>query len=101
MLCYELSITYLSIFFPLAIYQTCDKTRSETVVNIDDCDIRRAGIEHSQKRGKTAERRAVTDARWHGDNGNFHQTADDRRQRAFHSGDDDDDPRRLQNFPFR
>ena len=40
-----------------------------------------------------AETGAVADAGRHGDDRNIHQPADDRWERPFHAGDDDDDPR--------
>jgi len=53
----------LFIFFTfsllLAIYQTGDKACAEAVVNVDDCHIRRARIEHSEQRGDAAERRGL------------------------------------------
>ena len=74
-----------------AVYQTRDEAGTETVVDIDDRHVRRARVEHSQKRGKPVKARAVTDGSRDGDDRNFNQPADDRRQRAFHPGDDNDD----------
>ncbi len=65
---------YFSLFTFVAlatVNQTCDEARAEAVINVDDRDVRRAGIEHSQKRRDAAERRAVTDACRNGDNRNF------------------------------
>jgi hypothetical protein len=44
---------------PTTIYQTGDKACAEAVVNVDDCHIRRARIEHSEQRGDAAERRGL------------------------------------------
>ena len=45
---------------------------------------------HRQQCGDAVERRAVTDARWHGDHRGSRQPADHAGQRALHAGQDDD-----------
>lgn len=52
------------------------------------------GIEHAQQRRDPAERRAVADARGHGDHRTVGQAADDGRQRPLHARDRNDDARR-------
>ena len=59
------------------------------VVDVDDRDAGRAGVEHRQQGGDAAERRAVPDAGGHRDERYAGQPADHGRQRALHAGDDD------------
>ena len=40
---------------------------TEPVVDVDNRNARSARVEHREKRSDAAERRTVTDARWHSD----------------------------------
>ena len=62
---------------------------AEAVVDVDDDDAGRAGVEHREQGGEAAEGGAVADRRRDGDERHADQAADDRRQRALHPGDDD------------
>ena len=61
------------------------------VVDVDDRYSRGATIEHCQQGGYPAEARPVPNARWHGDDRRCDETANDRRKRTVHPGDNDDD----------
>ena len=63
-------------------------TSLEAAVNVDDDDIRGAGIEHGQKRSQALHGGAVADAGRHGDDGTIDEAADDAGQRAVHAGHD-------------
>ena len=68
-----------------------DISRTKTIVDIDDTHVGRAGIEHAEKGGETTEGCSVADAGGHGDDRSGDETANDRRQRAFHAGAYDED----------
>src|SRR5919202_163284 len=87
-------LSLITYHFP--IYEGRDEARAEAVVYVDDRDVRGAGVEHAQKRRDAAERRAVADARRHGDDGRGDEYADDRGERALHAGRDDDDAETAQ-----
>jgi hypothetical protein len=71
-----------------SIDQTRGKAGSEPIVDIHNGDVRRAGVEHAEQRSNAAKRCTVADACGHGDNGYADESANDRRQSAFHAGDD-------------
>ena len=73
-----------------------EEAGAEAVVDVDDGDAGRAGVEHGEERGETLERGAVADARRDGDHGDVDEPADDARERALHPRDGDDDARALQ-----
>ena len=58
----------------------------------------RAGVEHGQQRGQTAEAGPVTHAGGHRDNRHVDKPPDDARQRPFHSGSHHDGPGGAQPF---
>ena len=78
-----------------------DDGGAEAVVDVDDGDVGRAGVEHAEQRGDSAEGCAVADAGGHGDDGRGDEAADDAGQRAFHAGADDGDFAALQAFVMR
>src|SRR2546423_8181111 len=82
--------------FRVSVYEAGDEARAEAVVNVDDRDVRGAGVEHAEERGDSAETCAVADARRHGDDGRGDESADDRRQSALHPRGDHEDARRAQ-----
>src|SRR2546423_626304 len=82
--------------FRISVYEAGDEARAEAVVNVDDRDVRGAGVEHAEERGDSTERRAVADARRHGDDGRGDESADDRGQSALHPCGDHEDARRAQ-----
>src|SRR2546428_4819362 len=63
----------------------------ESVVDIDNGDTRRAGVEHREQGRQAAERGAVPHARGHGDDRHLHETPDHARQGALHTRDPHDD----------
>src|SRR5919198_1146574 len=85
-----------SLITCFAVDEAGDEARAEAVVNVDDRDVRGAGVEHAEEGRHAAETCAVADARRHGDDGRGDQSADDRRQSALHSGGDYEDARRAQ-----
>src|SRR5438477_7616297 len=87
---------YSSLITCFAVDEAGDEARAEAVVNVDDRDVRGAGVEHAEERGDSAKTCAVADARRHGDDGRGDQSADDRRQRALHPCGDYEDARRAQ-----
>src|SRR5439155_8782192 len=60
------------------------------VVDVDHRHAGGTGVEHREKRRDAAERRAVPDARRHGDHRTVDEPADHARQGALHTGDGDD-----------
>lgn len=68
----------------------CGVGGSEAVVDVDDADVGRAGVEHAEQSGCTGEGGSVADRGGDGDDGNGDEAADDAGQSAFHSGTDDD-----------
>src|SRR5256714_15345984 len=82
--------------FRISVYEAGDEASAEAVVNVDDRDVRGAGVEHAKERRHSAETCAVADARRHGDDGRGDEAADDRRQSALHPRDDYEDARRAQ-----
>ncbi len=64
---------------------------AEAVVYVDHADSRRAAVEHRQQGGETLEAGPVSDTGGDGDHRYAGQSADDRRERAIHSGDHDYD----------
>ncbi len=64
--------------------QECCSTKS--VVDVYDADSRRARREHRCKRGESAERYAVADARWNGDDRSGDESGDNAWKSAFHAG---------------
>src|ERR687883_989491 len=79
--------------FRISVDEARDEARAEAVVDVDDRDVRRAGVEHPEERGDAAEARAVADARRHRDDGDGDQPADYGGERALHPRRDDDDAR--------
>jgi hypothetical protein len=63
---------------------------AEAVVDVDDGDVRGAGVEHAEEGGGTGEAGSVTNGGGDGDDGDGDQAADDGGKRAFHAGADDD-----------
>ena len=74
-----------------AVDQAGGVTGAETIVDVDDGDAAGAGIKHRQQRGDAAETGTITDARRHSNDRFIHESADNTRQRAFHTGNDDED----------
>jgi len=69
--------------------ESCDVACAEAVVDIDDGDVGRAGIQHTQQGSDAFEGGAVADAGGDSDDGNRDQAADDAGQSAFHAGAND------------
>jgi len=68
-----------------------DAGGSETVVDVDDGDVGGATIEHAEERGDAAEAGAVADAGGNSDHRHGNEATDDAGQRAFHSGNTNND----------
>ena len=66
-----------------------EDTRTETVVDVHHDHTWSAGVEHAEQRREPAQGGAVPDAGRHGHERDTGEAADDRRQRALHTGDDD------------
>ena len=49
------------------IYHGCGKSGTETVIDVDDGNVGRAGVEHGEERSKAVEVGAVADGRGNGD----------------------------------
>jgi hypothetical protein len=75
-----------------------DDGRAEAVVDVDDGDVGRAGVEHAEQCGDAAEGCAIADAGGHSDDRRGHQSADDAGECAFHSRADDGGLAALQRF---
>jgi len=58
---------------------------AETVVDVDDGDVRGAGIEHAEERGDAAEAGTVAHAGRNGNDRRGDETANHTGKRAFHS----------------
>jgi len=78
-----------------AVDEAGDKSSPKTVVNVNDGDVGRAGIEHSEQRRDAVETGSIADAGRDGDDRHPDQSTDDGGEGAFHPGDTDDDPGRL------
>ena len=63
---------------------------TEAVVDVHDGYTAGTGIQHAEQRCDPAQGGAVSDAGRDGDDGTVCQTADDRGQSSFHTGDGDD-----------
>ena len=61
----------------------------EARIDIHDGHVRGAAVEHSEQGRDPAERRAIADARRHGDHRARQPAANHTRQRPLHAGDDD------------
>lgn len=81
---------------PVAIDQRGDVRSAKTIIDVDDCNVRRAGVEHAEESGNASERGSVTDTGRHRNDGSRNEAADNRRQRAFHARADDQDGGALQ-----
>ena len=73
----------------------------KAIVDIDDGDIGRAGVEHAKQGGDAAEGCAVADTGGHGNDRGGYQAADDAGERPFHAGTDDRDFAALQRRVMR
>src|SRR5437764_10836666 len=71
----------------LSVDEAGDEARAEAVVNVDDRDVRGAGVEHAEEGRHAAEACAVADARRHGDDGRGDESADDRRRSEEHTSE--------------
>ncbi len=67
-----------------------DVATFESAVDIHRDDIRRASVEHCQERGQPGERGSIADAGGDRNDRAIDQAADDARQGAVHSCDNDD-----------
>src|SRR6185437_16058418 len=63
---------------------------TEAVVDVDNTDVWRAGVEHAEERGCSGEGGSVADGGGDGDNRHSDEAADDTGKRTFHAGADDD-----------
>ncbi len=63
---------------------------AEAVVDVDYGDVGGAGVEHAEEGGGSAEAGSVAYGGGDGDDGDSDEASDDRGERAFHSGADDD-----------
>src|ERR1017187_271997 len=70
-----------------------DVARAESVIDVDDADVRGAGVHHSEQSSKALEGCAITYARRNGNHRDADQASDYAGQRAFHSGADYDHAR--------
>ena len=71
------------LFHPYVVYHAGEVARAEAVVDVDDGDAARAGVEHREQRRKAAERRAVAYAGRDGYDGAVGEAAYDACQSAF------------------
>src|SRR5262249_327062 len=71
--------TRRSALASLSIDQTRNEARTEAVVDVHHRDIGGAGIKHAQESSYASKRRAVADARRHGDDRHRHHAAHHRR----------------------
>ncbi len=84
-----------------AVNQRCHVACSESVIDVHDSDVGRAGIHHAEQGRESFKCGTITDAGRHGDNRNANKAADDAGQCTFHAGADDDDSRLGERFPMR
>src|SRR3989442_1347751 len=84
---------------PSSVYQTRDEACTKTVVDIHYRHIRSTRVEHAEQRRQTIKRSSVPDPGGHCYDGNRNQSADNRRQRAFHPGDNNDHSSRFEIWP--
>jgi len=71
--------------------QRRDVSGSEAIIDIDDADVRGAGVEHAEQRCHPFERCAIANAGGNGDHRNSDETSDDAGQRALHPRTNDHD----------
>ena len=72
-----------------------DASGAEAVVDVDDGDIGRAGVQHTEQSGNSTERRAIADAGGDCQHWGVDQAGDDGWQGALHAGADDEQKQRL------
>ena len=63
---------------------------AEAIIDVDDGNVGRAGVEHAEESGGSGEGGSVSDGGGYCDDGNSDETADYAGERAFHSSADDD-----------
>jgi len=71
---------------------------AEAIINVHDGDAAAATVQHAQQGGESAKAGAVTHTRGHGNDGLRHESGHDTGQRAFHSGNHDNDIRAANRF---
>ena len=67
----------------------CEEAGAESVVDVDYADSGGARVEHGEKGDRSAEGRAVSDARRNRDHRRLDESADHARERSLHSRDRD------------
>jgi len=62
---------------------------AEAVIDVDDGDVGRAGVEHAEESCGSGEGGSIADGGGHGEDGDADQAADDRGEGSLHAGADD------------